>query len=429
MASTRRQRRPQGHPAKVAEKRARRGSRPSSEQAQLRRLAVTVCRQAAALETAFDAELWASEVLGMWWEGDLSPFGAEVERDVGPPIVREMARIGDQGGLAGLIALAHVSETELGALALEHAERLTAAGVERPEWAERIEQIEILRAAVIREEVFDDGATILLEAAHPGEERHAVSVYIDNNLGVMVKDVLIAPSIDEVERALRAKQPDDDVELVFEPMDAREAGQRIRAAMELTEMTLDPPVSEDYGRLRSLVLLRTDEIPFVEIEGVPEVDPDERERLLSDLLGSPEASGIAADSDEADVARTAIDFCADYVDGRPLRWSPVVAERFMTWLPRKVIADADYFDAVPTGLEAWIRYAGRRRGVPQWAVERTLEAVEDYAEEMLEDASSGRARGLAGDFIAAAQDAGVDLTDERALASFVAGWNARSERD
>lgn len=428
MASTRRQRRPQGHPAKVAEKRARRGQSQSPGQAQLCRLALTVCQHAAALETAFDAELWASEVLGMWWEGELSPFAADVERDVGPPIVREMARIGDAGALAGLIALAHVSETELGALALEHAERLTAAGVARPAWAETIDQIEILRAAVIREEIFDDGVTILLEAAHPGEERHALSVYIDNNLGVMVKDVLIAPSIDEVERALRAAQPDDDVELILEPMDVREAGQRIRAAMELTEVTLDPPVSEDYGRLRSLVLLRADEIPFIEVEGIPEVDAEERERLHADFLASPEAGEMSPEGDEADVARTAIDFCADYVDGRPLRWSPVVVELFMTWLPRKVIADADYFEAVPAALQAWIRYAGRCRAVPEWAIERTLDAVDDYAEEMLEDASSGRARGLAGDFIAAARDAGVDLTDEQALASFVAGWNARSER-
>jgi hypothetical protein len=195
-------------------------------------------------------------------------------------------------------------------------------------------------------------------------------------------------------------------------------------------MTLDPPVSEDYGRLRSLVLLRTDEIPHADIDGVPEVDPDERERLHTDFLASAEAKGMPPESDEADVVRTAIDFCVDYVDGRPLRWSPVVVELFMTgWLPRKVIADHDYFEAVPAGLEAWIRYAGRCRSVPEWAIERTLEAVAHCTDEMLEAASSGRARGLAGDFIAAAQDAGVDLSDERALASFVAGWNARGDCD
>jgi len=427
MASKGRQRRPQGHPAKVAEKRERRGRSGSSPPAQLGRIAREVCRDAARLETAFDAELWASEVLGMWWDRGVGALTPEFEREIGGAFVEEMARIGDDGALAGLIALGHVAETELGPLALELAERPAADGITPPAWAETIERVEIVRAAAMREEVFDDGATIFLESVHPGEEPHAVGVYIDNNLGVMVKDVLIADSIERVECALREKQPEEG-ELIIEPMEIREAGERIRAAMALTEMTLDPPVSEDYGRLRSLVLLRTDEIPPTDIGGVPEVDPDERERLHTDFLGSAEAHGMPSESDEADVVRTAIDFCADYVDGRPLRWSPVVAELFMTsWLPRKVVADRDYFEAVPAGLEAWIRYAGRRRGIPKWAIERTLAAVRDYTDEMLAEASSGRARGLAGDFIAAAQDAGVDLSDERALASFVAGWNARSD--
>lgn len=30
-------------------------------------------------------------------------------------------------------------------------------------------------------------------------------------------------------------------------------------------------------------------------------------------------------------------------------------------------------------------------------------------------------------FLTAAQDAGVDLADERAVASFIAAWNARSD--
>ena len=45
---------------------------------------------------------------------------------------------------------------------------------------------------------------------------------------------------------------------------------------------------------------------------------------------------------------------------------------------------------------------------------------------MLGAARDGERRGPAAAFIAAAEEAGVDLSDESALASFVAGWNARS---
>jgi len=34
------------------------------------------------------------------------------------------------------------------------------------------------------------------------------------------------------------------------------------------------------------------------------------------------------------------------------------------WLPRKVVADEAFFRAVPAGLDAWIRYAGRVGGLP-----------------------------------------------------------------
>jgi hypothetical protein len=428
MASSRRQRRPHGHPAKVAERRARRGDAQSSPQAQLRRLALTACRDAAGIETGFEAELWASEVLGMWWEPGIDPLDPDFEPEARRAFVEEMARIGDAGALAGLIALGRVAETDVGPLALESAKRLTASGIKPPAWAEAIGHLDIRRAAVLRDAVFDDGATIFLESAHPGEQSHALGVYIDNNLGVMATDVVIVPSIAEVGRALEAEDTDD-LELVIEPIDIAEAGARIRAALELTDMSFDPAVSEDYGALRSLVLLRIDEVPYAETEPVPEVDPEERGRLHREFLASREAGGMSAESVEADVVRAAIDFCTDYVDGRPLRWSPALVELFMTgWLPRKVIADADYFDAVPEALGAWVRYAGRQRNIPGWAIERTIEAIADCADEMSGEASSGVARGPAGDFIAAAQAAGVDLSDERALAGFVAGWNARSDR-
>lgn len=72
----------------------------------------------------------------------------------------------------------------------------------------------------MREDVFDDGFTVFLEARHSSGERHAVGVYIDNNLGVMAKDLLPADSIDRIAGGMR-ENPRQDGELRLEPVDRR----------------------------------------------------------------------------------------------------------------------------------------------------------------------------------------------------------------
>ena len=72
----------------------------------------------------------------------------------------------------------------------------------------------------------------------------------------------------------------------------------------------------------------------------------------------------------------AIDFAVDYVDGRPLRWSPVVVELFMAdWFPRAVLIDRATVATLPVALDAWVRFAGRKRGLPDWAIGATREAI------------------------------------------------------
>ena len=434
MGSRNHRTRPGGHPAKVAERRERERAKHSGRQqeAVLPRTARAICREAIALESAFEAELWASALLGSWWHmrAELGADGPDL--DIGGPLVEQIAQRGDAGALAALVALGEVSETELGLLAARRAEVLLADGVPAPVWRESITMADILRVAVMREQVFDDGFTIFIEATHGGEERHAIGIYIDNNLGVMAKDILLADSIDRVHEVMR-HNPQEGGELRLESIDRAEAGARIHAAMELTDMTFEPPVGEDYARLRALALLRADELPGAAPDvdvGVPEISARERDRLCEDFLSSPEADGLGAGDDGAEVVSLAIDFCSDYVDGRPLRWSPVVVELFMAgWLPHKVIADRGLFEAVPSALEAWVRHAGRKRGIPDWAITRTVEAIPRWADEMLEAAGDPSAAGPARPLLAAAERAGVDLSDERAMADFNAGWNARSDSD
>jgi hypothetical protein len=317
---------------------------------------------------------------------------------------------------------------ELGELAHELARAMSDQGPEPPpSWLAGVGDAKITAAAVMREGVFDDGFTMFLEARHPTGESHAVGVYIDNNLGVMAKDILLADSIDHVAEVMR-RNPADDGEVRLEQIDVAVAAAEIRASMDLTEMTLAPPVSDDYGGLRAFAMLRVDEAPGGAMASQREEMPaEDRDALRDEFLASPEGRAFASDGDEAFVVSLAIDFCADYVDGRPLRWSPVVVELFMAdWMPSKVLADAGVFEVLPSVLDAWVRFAGRKQGIPGWAVAATQEAIPRWRDEMMSAAGDPASGGPGMQFLTAATEAGIDVTDEAALTTFMAGWNARS---
>ncbi|MGZ6589875.1 MAG: hypothetical protein ACXVHX_37165, partial [Solirubrobacteraceae bacterium] len=369
MSKGKRNRRPGGHPAKVEVRREREAARRSGEPAGPESVARRTVHAAQELTSALDAELWASYLLGVFWDQrNTLPLEEAASPDysliLGEPLIEAVARLGGGGAWTALRIIESVDDGELGLRAAELAEQLASdSGDQVPSWLADVGEAEITGAAVMREDVFDDACTVFLEARHPGGEMHAVGVLIDNNLGVMAKDILLADSIDRVAEVMR-KHPERGGELTLEPIAPGVAAGRIDAAIELTEMTLDPPVAEDYARLRALAMLRVDEVShFVPVPEREEMPHAERDRLRDEFLSSPEGKDFASDGDEAWAVSLAIDFCADYVDGRPLRWSPVVVELFMAnWIPRKVLADQGLFERLPSALDAWVRFAGRKAG-------------------------------------------------------------------
>ena len=119
-------------------------------------------------------------------------------------------------------------------------------------------------------------------------------------------------------------------------------------------------------------------------EGVV-LDPEDRAALLADFLVSAEGRRWREDDDAADLVELAIDFGADYNHGGPLRWSPVVVDIFMTsWLPDKVLRERTFFERAPDPLCDWVRYSGRRRGVPVELVREAAGTVAKFRGTMLE---------------------------------------------
>ena len=106
----------------------------------------------------------------------------------------------------------------------------------------------------------------------------------------------------------------------------------------------------------------------------------------------------------------------------------MVVELFMAdWIPRKVLADDDLFERLPAALDAWVRFAGRKSGTPEWAIEATRKAIPRWRKAMIERGSDPSAGGPAKQFLTTAKAAGVDVEDRESLETFMAGWNARSD--
>jgi hypothetical protein len=340
------------------------------------------------LTDALDAELWASRLLGLLWmqRGNLARADAAPSEYVlayGTPLIEDLARAGGPSVLSALVAIAAVDDGELGVQAASVVETMLDRHEPVPRWLVDVGQAEITAAAVMRERVFDDAFTVFVEARHPSGEIHAIGVLIDNNFGVMAKDVVLADSIERVEEVVD-QHPQPDGELRLDPVEPGQAAAQIRAAIDLTDMTVSPPVSKDYADLRAIALMRAYAVPEGEVVvGRVQVPLSERDRLIADFLASPEGEGYAADGDEAFAVSLAVDFCADYADGRPLRWSPAVVELFMAdWIPGKELTNGIALDRLPAALDAWVRYAGRRRSTPPWAVALTRRAIPRWRDAM-----------------------------------------------
>ena len=359
-----------GHPRRQA---------PDSAESPLVDLARSLVEQAATLENALEAEQWASYVEGGW--RSRSPLEAEAMTAFAEDLVRALERRGGDAAQAALSAIGAVCSEPVGPLARAAAARLAANGAAEPPWAVGLGAATPTAANLMHDEVFDDGVNVLVEFDHP-DARHVLGVYIDHNLGVIAKDAFLAGTLAEIAEiaADRGSQP-----VAVEPLGLDEAAARIAAAVELTDMTLDPPVGEDFWSLRALIDARLRVLPDAgEAPARPELSIEDRDALVQAFHASDDGERFASDQDALDVVSLAIDFCADYVDGRPLRWSPVVVELFMVdWLPRKVLADRSLFARIPDVLPAWIRHAGRVRGIPADAIEATVAAVRDWTEILL----------------------------------------------
>ncbi len=250
----------------------------------------------------------------------------------------------------------------------------------RPAWVDGVGTARLVRA-VRTEDFTGDGVNIVL-GFDDGYGGHTLITFIDNNLGGIAKDVFVGPPMDEAIR-MYAGTPG----IVVRDVKIAAALGSIVVAVNETVTTPDPPVSDDFEYLNSLLLSRIGQAA-IRPELPPEpvaAPPRERSALIRDFLASEYALALGLDERLiSDVAGTWVDHAVDCTVGGPLRVSAVLVELFLAyWVPHAVEEDAEYLAAIPPVVRAWLRFAAEQTDLPDEPLVEALGSVERFAPMML----------------------------------------------
>jgi hypothetical protein len=262
--------------------------------------------------------------------------------------------------------------------------RTTVADRKRPVpgWLLRLDQVRPTRAVEFGH-ILRDGENIVLGIDLPGGRPLTVLVYIDHNLGTVVKDAfaLEAP-LDEVMERLGQLDDEQGGGGTVRDLPLADARARIEQAIATGRMFLEPLESETWPLQRPLVewmlrLMPDGGTGYPE----PEWTQEQIDTLADAFFASRDGEGLD-DAARRDLIDDLLWFGAEYGPGDPLHLSPVSIELIMLdRVPRKVVGDAAYLDLVPELLRALTRFAHGSRGVPPQLTRDTLAAIDEFEPE------------------------------------------------
>jgi hypothetical protein len=204
------------------------------------------------LDDPVDAELWGSDLIGALASSAAGP--AALAAAVTGSLVPAAAAACTPGSLALLRVLAAVGPPDLRAAAGQAADRVRARGVADPPWAA------VLGSPRVGDcwHYADAGGrleSLTMTFAYAGRP-HAVCVLIDHGHGGQVRDAWVARAAGlraETEQAAR-----DDPLVVFEMIDAADAGRRLARAVAAGECPEQPDQVDDVVAHRALLRARAE---------------------------------------------------------------------------------------------------------------------------------------------------------------------------
>ena len=241
-----------------------------------------------------------------------------------------------------------------------------------PHWLERLSPFEVHRTGQMKD-VLGDGEDVILGFRTGTAYEFTAVVYIDHNMGTIVKDAFVTPEpIADVLAEMRGGTKDEP-DVTVGDLDPAEAAARISQALVNTDMIYPPIETETWPFCRPVVEWALHRLPpggtgFVR----PEWSERDRTLLIRRFLASPHAAGL-------DDAR-----CSSRCSGsvattgrRPAAVEPVVVEIVPWTSSRKVMGGAEQLWRARL-LRAFIRFAHAERD-PFDPHRRHLNAVDQGA--------------------------------------------------
>lgn len=334
--------------------------------------------------------------------------GAAVEGPDREQLVESFVDIDRPETTAMLAVLAELVDD--GAVRRRLREALAQRSHPLPRWLAELAPVAAERA-VILSHVLGDGDTVLVQARTGAGDVLTALVYIDHHFGTIVKDAFVVDApVAEVQSQLR-EAVDDDPDTTFAELDLADARARIGEAIEAGAITYPPMETETWPGSRPLIewLLRA--MPAGGTGYVrPEWDEDARAELTERFFAAPVAAGH--DAEDAQLLDSLLWFACDYGPGDPLRWSPTAVEiLLLDWLPRKIIAEADFLARAPALLRSFVRFAHAEAGIRPGLTDETLAAIDAHEPAYLDTIRHPRPQGPAALLAAMGFDAGVSGGD------------------
>jgi hypothetical protein len=290
-----------------------------------------------------------------------------------------------------------------------------------PDWLSGLDQARVEPDVWFLTHVLGDGDDYLIGVTLPSGHALSALVYVDHNLGSVVKDAFVVPGLLE-DLALKVGTTIDDPDQSLTRTDAASARAVMEAAIDHGSRLYPPLESDSWPMCRPLVEWMLRMLPSGGVASGPrEWSDEEMAAVAAEFFASP--FGISFDrEDERSLLDSLLWFATTYATGDPWRWSPVTVEMLLAdRFPRKIIAEPSYLAKLPDLLRAYIRYCHDRNGIRADLTSETLAAVDHYEPDYLQLIDSDRQRAMAGLASALLESERIEhLSDEELHLEYIA---------
>lgn len=250
-----------------------------------------------------------------------------------------------------------------------------------PLWVSGLEDVVAEPEVFFLTHVLKDGDDYLFGVTLPTGQPLSALVYIDYNMGTIVKDAFVVPEPLE-DLVIRLGSILEDADQSLTRTDPAIGRAEVENAISNAAMFWPPVESDSWPMCRPLVEWMLRQLPAGgQAQEFPEWSDQQMAAIADDFFASPFGHPLDHE-DERALMNNLLWFATSYTGGDPYRWSNVRVEMLLEdWFPRKIMAPTSYLAKMPEVLRAYVRYCHDRQGIRADLTLETLAAIDVHEPE------------------------------------------------